>query len=302
MRCSLIAICVVLLGLGAGAPGAAGDERRFVPATRSEGDRVVLPVEFTDGTRAELVYPRRLRLAELGVVPYSSGTLQGESPAPGRADQVGRDFSIRYGDVDDFTGAWQQLGNYTGADGRQVGFWDSGPGESSNYLGFQFGSWAVFVYDYPPEFDGGAASMTDAERASWARSFWGRETAAGFLRLDGVGPLRLAVAGEHAGPQLAFGGMAGPLTLTSGRCRRTFDHDRRMHGRWVSWDRRYASWCASRSMRADARGSRRFMRAVIRSLVVHPSDRCANIRSCAGMGRQLRQTRRAGSRDSPIRR
>jgi hypothetical protein len=262
----------------------------------------VLPVEFTDGTHAEVVYARGLGLAELGVVPYSSGTLQGESPTPGRGDAVGRDFQIRYGNVADFTASWQLLGSYPGRDGRVVGFWDSGPGESSNHLGFQFGSWAVFVYDFPPEFDGGAASMTDAERAAWARSFSGRETAAGFLRLEGAGPLRPAEAGEHAGPQLAFGGLAGPLTLIPGRCRRTDDHDRRMHGRWVSWNRRYASWCVARSMRADARGSRRFMRATIRSLEVRPSDRFANIRSCAGMGRQSRRTRRAGSPDSPIRR
>ena len=38
----------------------------------------------------------------------------------------------------------------------------------------------------------------------------GRETASGFLRLEGAGPLRLARAGEHAGPQLSFGSVGRP--------------------------------------------------------------------------------------------
>ena len=61
----------------------AGDTRswRFVPATRAEGDSVVLPVTFTDGTSAELVYPRRLGIAALGVAPYGSATLRGKSPS-----------------------------------------------------------------------------------------------------------------------------------------------------------------------------------------------------------------------------
>jgi hypothetical protein len=42
----------------------------------------------------------------------------------------------------------------------------------------------VLVYDFPPEFEGGAASVTDAERAARAgSSFSGRETAHGSLAL-----------------------------------------------------------------------------------------------------------------------
>jgi hypothetical protein len=275
MRWWLLGTCVALAFAAAPRSPTAADTAtapeatRFVPVAHREGGRVVLPLTFPDGTCAELVYPRRLALAELGIVPYSSGTLDGKSPGAGRGDTVARDFRIRYGDLEDEVTSWTLLGRYRGSDGRAVGFWDSGSGESNtNYLAFQFGDWAVLVYDFPPEFDGGAASMTDAERAAWAGSFSGRETAHGFLRLSGTGPLQLAAAGDHAGPQLAFGGTAGPLTLTPGRCRRTVDQARRIHGRYVSWSRRYASWCLSRSMRADARGARSFMRSLIGGLAV----------------------------------
>lgn len=100
--------------------GSAGDEdRRFLPATHPvDGNRVALPVRFTDGTRATLVYPRKLRLAELGVVPYGSGTLD---------RKVARDFWILQGDAADFPrGTPSLLGTYEGADGQPVGFWDTG--------------------------------------------------------------------------------------------------------------------------------------------------------------------------------
>jgi hypothetical protein len=164
------------------------------------------------------------------VTPYGSGYLQGKSPVAGRGDVVGRAFLILYGDLEDVHGdledvlafvnggrSPQLLARYTGADGQMVGFWDLRLNETPDYLGFQVGRWAVLVYDYA-----GTAAMTDAERASWAASFSGRETEDGFLLLQGSGPLRLAGAGEHAGPELFFGFRAEPdpgLTLFPGRCR-----------------------------------------------------------------------------------
>jgi hypothetical protein len=41
-----------------------------------------------------------------------------------------------------------------------------------------------------------------------------------------------------------------------------------MDGHWVSWSRRFASWCVTGTMRADAWGTRRWMRSLIRSLEV----------------------------------
>ena len=52
----------------------------FIPPTQREGSNAVLPVVFADGSSAELVYPPRLKLAELGVQPATSvGIYKGKS-------------------------------------------------------------------------------------------------------------------------------------------------------------------------------------------------------------------------------
>lgn len=254
------------------------DERtvpRFVPPTYREGDRLVLPVTFTDGTRAKLIYPPELNIAELGVTPYGSGSLHGKSPVAGRGDVVARDFRILYGDLDDVLafvngGASPRvLARFAGADGQMVGFWDIGLNDAPDYLGFQFGRWTVLVYDYA-----GAAAMTDAERASWSASFSGRETEDGFLLLEGSGPLRLAGVGEHAGPELSFG-TAEPergLTLFPGRCGPPRDQTRPVHGKLVQWRSGFADWCLSDSMRIQATGRDAFIGSLIRHLAVRDVD------------------------------
>lgn len=81
--------------------GSRDGDRGFVPATHREGDRVVLPIAFPDGTTAELVYPPELDIAELGLIPYTSGALRRINLTPTRGDSVARDFVIRYGVLDD---------------------------------------------------------------------------------------------------------------------------------------------------------------------------------------------------------
>jgi hypothetical protein len=246
----------------------------FVPSTSREGDRVVLPVTFPDGTTAELVYPPKLEIAELGASPYSSGRLRGESPTPARGDLVGRDMVIAYGELDhallSYNGGERPslLARYEGVDGRTVGFWDFGSNLGVDYLGFQFGRWAVLVYDYAVDGHMPGAAMTDAERASWTASFSGHETTDGFLLLDGAGPLRLARAGEHAGPQLWFGSAGSPTSfgLYPGRCRPHRGQTRVVHGKLVQWSDRFADWCLSASMRIHASGPDPFVGGLIEHL------------------------------------
>jgi hypothetical protein len=243
----------------------------LAPATYREGDRVVLPVTFPDGTRAELVYPPELDIAGLGVFPYGSGTLHGTSPTPERSDFVARDFWIRYGELDDLLalrngGAPPALvAQYEGADGKAVGLWDLHSDDTAHKLGFQFGGWAVLVYDYVA-----VGAMTDAERASWAASFSGRETREGFLVLASSSPLRLARVGDHAGPQLTFAEAGRALILypNPGTCRPHDDRARLVDGRLVSWNGGFANWCLSDSMRIHAEGDREFIGALIRELDV----------------------------------
>jgi hypothetical protein len=255
----------------------AGDTRswRFVPATRAEGDSVVLPVTFTDGTRAELVYPQRLQIAALGLAPYGSATLRRRSPVPGRSDDVGRDFLILHGEVHDYLARSglpkpaSPVARYQAADGQTVGFWNL-PHPEPNYLGFQFGRWAVLVYDYSTDGESGDAAMTDAERASWSASFSGQETADGFLLLNGSGPLRLARAGETAGPQLSFGSVGEPpwFALYPGPCKPHRDQTQLVHGKLVEWTPGFADWCLSDTMRIHARGRGPVINGLIRGLAV----------------------------------
>ena len=250
---------------------------RFTPATSREEHRVVLPVTFPDGTTAELIYLPKLKIAALGVGPYSSGRLHGESPTPERSDVVGRDFRIFFGKLDHVLLSLNRgkppllLGRYEGVDGQTVGFWDLAESEQgSDYLGFQFGRWAVLVYDYAADGHLPGAAMTDAERASWAASFTGHETTDGFLLLEGAGPLQLARAGEHAGPQLSFGSVGRPrsLMLYPGRCRPHGGQTRVVDGKLVQWSHRFADWCLSDSMRVHATGPEQFVGALINDLGV----------------------------------
>ncbi len=265
------AVLLLLVGCGSSRPVEPGnDGGEFVPRAERQGGRAVLSIVFPDGTAAELVYPEELDLAGLGVHPYGSGYLRGESPNTLRGDGVGRDFWIFYDDLDEVLVELNKgrrprlLAKYPGADGRPIGFWEI-RGDVP-HLGFQFGGWAVLVYDYTD-----AGAMTDAERASWAASFSGRESTSGFLLLEGEGSLRLARAGEHAGPQLSFGDYspdAHGVSLFPGRCGPHRDMDTVIAGRRVDRSPGFADWCLSPWMRAHAGGSESFITALIQALEI----------------------------------
>lgn len=222
-----------------------------------------MPLAFPDGSRLELSYARELRLDRLGLVPYSSAVLKGTS---------GRDFLVAHDDVDavltrlnDGTPP-ELVERHETIDGESVGFWDLQ--RSPDYLGFQFGRWAVLVWDR-----GGGARMTARQRAAWAQHLRGTETPDGFLRLSSSSPrLRLARAGDHAGPALELGAIDNRhvrLALASCDVRATLEA-RRVAGRPVSWRRgsRYAMWCLSDAVSIQVRGAPPFIRAAIRTVQV----------------------------------
>ena len=210
-------VLVALALAGRAGPPEAREPRAvlFVPPTHRDGDRVVMPLTFPDGTRLTIAYPKELALAELGVRPYGSATL---------ADTVGRDFQIGYG-----------AGGVT---------------QQPHALRFEFGRWTVEVYDYDP---GDPAAMSEHERRSFRASLSGRETADGFLVLGATAPLRLAEAGETAGPALEFGyGKDSPwLRLALAKCGPNAE----------STSPGISSWCLSDSVVAQAYGGRRFRAA-----------------------------------------
>jgi hypothetical protein len=175
----------------------------FVPPTYREGDRVVMPVTFPDGSTAEVVYPADLDLAGQGVHPKSSGYLQGKGTG------YAIDFWIARGTVEEAIaalGGGELEAEYPDGRGGNVSLWNMTKRFEpnwQNWLGFQLGSWAVMVHHAPP--GAGPAPMTEEERATWARTLRGDETADGFLVLEAEPPLELARPGDKDGPELGIG-------------------------------------------------------------------------------------------------
>jgi hypothetical protein len=173
---------------------------RFIPPIRREGDTVVLPVVFPDGSTAELRSPLGLDLASLGVWPRISGVL-------GKEAATGRDLRIVYGNAKGLTAGKAPLACYQGADRNQVELMHSQDPEVRFWLLFRFGAWTVALWD------GNAGRlMGHQDRAMWARSVVGRETEGGWLVLRGRRPLRLGA--EHDGDvQLRLGDLEPPSGL-----------------------------------------------------------------------------------------
>ncbi|MGH2699585.1 MAG: hypothetical protein ACRDJL_10395 [Actinomycetota bacterium] len=173
-----------------------GEPKEFVPPTRRENGRVVLPLVFPDGTTAELVYPPSLGVAEMGLRPYRAG---GFGP-PNRPE---RDFAIFFEGV---PGVWRAgdrpLATYESATGATAEYWEVADSEDPQgtlrHLILRFGSWYVAVWDHR----GG----DERRMRRWAQGLLGSETRDGFLVLRAKRPLRLTRTGQKSGPELMFEG------------------------------------------------------------------------------------------------
>jgi hypothetical protein len=226
---------------------------RFAPPTRREGDAVVMPVVFPDGTTAELRYPPELDLARLGVSARTSGVLADDP-------DTGRGVEIIYGDADGLTAGKAPVACYRGTDGGQVELWPTPDPELRFWLLFRFGAWTVAVWD------GNAGRLLGhQDRARWARSLVGRETGHGWLVLRGRRPLRLGA--DHDGDvQLQLGDLS-PRAVLLWPTRCTSRARPIPSGLGRDW---FASWCLPEGPAAvhvyDSDGS--FGRAVIQGLQV----------------------------------
>ena len=171
-------------------------ERRFVPAARVEGDDVVMPVTFLDGTTAEIVYPRSLDIAGLGATPYGSGTLPDCCP---------RDFAFFHGPGPFSLAASDQPLKTFGPVRLLPGVPDLG----KNYLVFTIGDWQLGVWD----------DMSDAERAAWAAHLTGHIAPDGFPVLTATAPLDLDPRNGGAfGPSIEFGRPGGQIIFELTAC------------------------------------------------------------------------------------
>jgi hypothetical protein len=167
---------------------------RWAPPTYPEGDLLVMPVTFPDGTSAELVYPPELALEELSVYP--------DTFADGGPRQCG--WSVHATRYDAHAG-WitgeEPLAEHVRAGGATVGLWEGTPdNEPYDYLVYRFGSWSVLV----PCLGGGA--IDQEALAVWAENLHGQETPDGLLALEGTPPLVLHPWRDQNGPTLRLSG------------------------------------------------------------------------------------------------
>lgn len=179
----------------------------FYPPTYREGENIVMPVTFVDGTTAEVVFRGDLRADELGTYGEIVGGVV----------EIDRAIYFRYG-----TGSWFKgsgpLATYEGHGGSTVEEWM--PTDSFPFIGdcsvlvFRFGDWYVGVRTCDNQ-------LSSEEKAQWARLLTGRQTEDGFLVLDPDRPLTIARVGEHEGPHLwLIGPQTSPfITLRPGPCR-----------------------------------------------------------------------------------
>jgi hypothetical protein len=220
----------------------------FYPAVYREGERVVMPVTFVDGTTAEVVFRGNLRPQELGTYGEIVGGLE----------EIDRAIYFRYA-----TGSWFKgsgpLASFEGLGGSTVEEWappaDTFPFPPCSILVFRFGDWFVGVRTCDDQ-------LSSEEKAQWARLLVGRQTEDGFLILDADPPLTIARVGEHEGPDLwLVGPHSSPfITLRPGLC--TLDEPAknqelrvmpdgqevliaRLAGQVETWD---ANWCEEGAM------------------------------------------------------
>lgn len=216
----------------------------FYPTTYREDGRIIMPVTFVDGSRAELVFDVHLRPKDLGVYGFTSGGLGG----------IDRTLVFRHAEGQIYEMHSGPLETYEGHAEGTVEVWEGPPGDfPCPHLIYRFGNWFVAVRTCQGQ-------LSKDEKAQWARSLVGRVTHEGFLVLDARVPLVLQKTGGHEGPQLLLQGSEEGwpfITLTPLPCDperppgnedvRTMDDGQRV-GFSRGGGTSYADWCEDGAM------------------------------------------------------
>jgi hypothetical protein len=160
--------------------------RPFVPPTRQQGGNTVLPVTFLDGTSIQLVHPRTVDLAHLGLAWQAEAVLPGSVPK-------GVLLRILHGAPAEIFP--NRTPDKTFPNGAQE--YDESAG---GYLAVPIGSWTVIAT---------TESTSNDERATFAMAIAGHVNSNGYLVLTPHPPVMLAPAD---GPNIQFGnGIVGLL-------------------------------------------------------------------------------------------
>ncbi len=178
----------------------------WVPEYTLEGGRASVDLTMIDGSAVKISWPETLDLMSEGVNPNGYASMP----------EAARDFFIRHGDVEDVVnmfGPATVLDTYSDGRGGTVNLW-SPEGAGVDYLGFQFGDWAVLVYEGGAQVE--TPPMGPEARQRWIESFRGETTPDGFLRLHGDEPLRIAGPGSRLSMTMRSPG--GTVELAVEKC------------------------------------------------------------------------------------
>lgn len=185
-------------------PGYLPSGEAWAPAVRPEGDRLVMPVTFPEGTTAELVYPPELALHRLNVSP--------DTYADGGPRACGWGVhATRHDPAAGWIRGSAPLFEHTRADGGVVALWDGGPAhEPHDFLVYRFGAWSILV---PCRFGGPG---DEEALASWAEHLHGRQTPEGLLVLWSDPPLVVNPWRDQHGPTIRMSNREVVLDLRPG--------------------------------------------------------------------------------------
>jgi hypothetical protein len=235
--------------------------QNFTPPTHTEGDRTVMPIVFSDGTTAELVYPPQLDLASLGVsVLNTSGVVNGE---PGS----GRGVSIRYGVPPDSMKKGQEPSAcYEGAHG-QAEVWESGDRVVPQWMFVPLHSWTASIYD------GNVGNfLSEDHREAWATRLAAEQRPDGWVFLRPTPELKIGP--QHTGDvNIELGDLdERALILWPIQCRANPGEDPRdvhIQRGEVGGGQAFASWCDERGpMEVHVYADEAFIRNVAANLEI----------------------------------
>ncbi|MFI6324143.1 hypothetical protein ACIBG8_41915 [Nonomuraea sp. NPDC050556] len=181
-------------------PMVSGANNLLHPVPRRKAGKKVIDVVFPDGRRAEVRYPPRIALDNLGARPFVGGWIDSDM-------MLFRRLEAPYSGEAEITRGGEAIREFA----PNVTLWPRQPGSGSGgqVLMFAFGDWRLALYDR-------ADALTFEQRVTWAEKLKGKVTKDGYLVLTATPPVRLAAPGEMArgepvGPQLWFGGAAGDM-------------------------------------------------------------------------------------------
>jgi hypothetical protein len=183
-------------------------EHRFRPEVQRQGEEIVLPVVFPDGTTAELTYPEELGLHRLDIQPAVELFIRGSKATHGRFLRMGlappHEAFLGEPPVETYEGP---LGS---VEVRQA----SDPEEQLYELlmHFELGAWNIIVGD-----GNEGDFMGPDNRRVWAESLSGYESSGGWPVLEPRAPLSFARGPGR--PDIYFSSCGRFIELRLGDCK-----------------------------------------------------------------------------------